>query len=123
MGLSTKREAPELGTSGFSPTAEDDRVVLGKYSDKYFFEEDAAVVVEKFTNAHQVVMEVGHYVAALDGELWEEQVTLCQVNARGGTGGANYNLASRGVDVGTGGARGHVEVTCAGVDNVSIGLG
>ena len=75
MGLRTKREAPELGTSGFSPTTEDDRVVLGKDSDGYFFEEDAAVVVTQFTNNHQVVMEVGNYVAALDGKLWGEQVT------------------------------------------------
>ena len=64
-----KVEAPELGTSGLSPDTEDDRVILGKNSDRCFFEDDAAVVVAQFTNAHQVVMEVGHYVAALDGEL------------------------------------------------------
>ena len=69
MGLRTKREVPDFGTSGFSPTTEDDRVILVKDSDGCFFEEDAAVVVAQFTNAHQVVMEVGHYVAALDGEL------------------------------------------------------
>ena len=40
-----------------------------------FFEEDAAVVVAQFTNDHQIVMEVRHYVAALDGKLREEQVT------------------------------------------------
>ena len=75
MGLRTKRESPELSTSGFLPTTEDDRVILGKNSDICFFEDDAAVVVAKFTNAHQVVMEVGHYLAALDGEIREEQVT------------------------------------------------
>ena len=69
MVLRTKIEAPDIGTSGFSPTTEDDRVILVKDSDGCFFEEDAAVVVAQFTNAHQVVMEVGHYVAALDGEL------------------------------------------------------
>ena len=46
-----------------------------KNSDVYFSEEDPEVVVAKFTNAHHVVMEVMHYVAALDGELQEEQVT------------------------------------------------
>ena len=30
MGLEAKGEAPELGTSGFSSTTEDDRVILGK---------------------------------------------------------------------------------------------
>ena len=69
-------------------TAEDERVILGVNSEGCFFKEYAAVVVAKFTNAHQVVMEVGHYVAALDGDLPEEQVTLCQGNVRGGTGGA-----------------------------------
>ena len=33
MGLGTKREAPELGTGGFSPATKDDIVVLGKESD------------------------------------------------------------------------------------------
>ena len=75
MGLRTKKEARELGTSGFSPTTEDDRVILGKNSGGCFSEEDAAVVVTQFTNAHQVVMEVRYYVADLDGELREEQVT------------------------------------------------
>ena len=68
-------------------------------------------------------MEVGHYVAALDGELPEEQVTLCQGNVRGGTGGAGYNLVSRGFDVGTRAVRVHVEVTRAGVGNGGVGLG
>ena len=77
MGLRTKREETELGTSGLLPTTEDDRIVLGKDSDGCFFEEDAAVVVAQFTNAHQIVMEVGHYVSALEGELREEQVTRC----------------------------------------------
>ena len=40
-----------------------------------FFKEDAEVVVDQFSNAHQVVMEVKHYVAALDGKLQEEQFT------------------------------------------------
>ena len=69
MGLRTKREVPELGTSGFSPTTEYDRVILVKDSDGCFCEEDAAVVVAQFTNAHRVVMEVRNYVAALDGGL------------------------------------------------------
>ena len=30
MGLKTKRKAPDLGTSGFSPTTEDDKVILEK---------------------------------------------------------------------------------------------
>ena len=42
---------------------------------------------------------------------------------RGATGGADYNLASRGVDVGTGGARVHVEVTRTGVSNGGVGFG
>ena len=41
---------------------------------------------------------------------------------RGATDGADYNLASRGVDVGTGGARGHVEVTRTIIVNVRVGL-
>ena len=102
---------------------EDDKFVLGKDSDQYFFEENAAVVVTKFTNAHQVVMGVGHYVAAIDGEILEDQVTQYLRNMKGATGGANYNLESRGVDVGTGGAQSHVEVTRDGVNNVSVGLG
>ena len=65
-------------------------------------------MVAQFTNDHQVVMEAGHYVAAIDGELWEEQVTGCRGNMMGATGGADYNLASQGVDVGTGGPWGHV---------------
>ena len=32
-------------------------------------------MVEFFSNAHQVVMGVRHFVAALDGELREEQAT------------------------------------------------
>ena len=52
MGLGAKGEAPELGTSGFLPTTEDDRVVLGKNSDGCFFKEDAAVVVAQLSNAH-----------------------------------------------------------------------
>ena len=70
--------------------------------------EDAAVVVTQFSNDHQVVMKVRHYVASLDGDLREEKVTRCRGNMRGGTGCSNYNLESRGVDVGTGGARVHV---------------
>ena len=80
-------------------------------------------MVAKFANDHQVVTEVRHYVAALDGEIWEEQVTWCRVNTRGDTGGADYNLASRGVGVVTGGARGHVEVTHNGVGNGSVVIG
>ena len=75
MGLGAKGEAPELGTSGFSPTMEDEIFILGKNSDRCFFIEDAAVVVTQFANVHQVVMEVRHYLDALDGGLWEEQVT------------------------------------------------
>ena len=41
---------------------------------------------------------------------------------RGGTDGANYNLEKRGVDFGTGGARGHVEVNRTGVGNGRVGL-
>ena len=40
----------------------------------------------------------------------------------GSTGSAEKKLDSRGVDVGTGDARGHVEITHAGVINGSIGL-
>ena len=40
-----------------------------------FFEDYAAVEVTQFINAHKVVMKVSHYVATLDGELGEEQVT------------------------------------------------
>ena len=75
MGLGTKREVPELGTGGFLPAMEDDSVILGKDSDRCFFEEDAAAVVTNVFDAHQVVMEVRHYVTDLDGELREEQVT------------------------------------------------
>ena len=64
--LGKKREAPYLGTGGFSPSTEDNSVVLGKDSDGFFFEEDAAVVVTQFSDAYQVVMEVRHYVTALD---------------------------------------------------------
>ena len=41
----------------------------------FFSKEDVAVVVTQFINAHQVLIEVRHYMEALDGELWEEQVT------------------------------------------------
>ena len=75
MDLGDKGEAPELSTSGFLPTTEDDRVILGGNSDCFFFKEDAAVMVAQFANSHQVLMEVRHYVASLDGELQEEQVT------------------------------------------------
>ena len=56
MCLGTNRKASELGTSAFLPVTEDDSVVLGKYSDGCFFEEDTAVVVTKFADAHQIVM-------------------------------------------------------------------
>ena len=42
-----------------------------------FFKEEVAVLVAQFTNTHQVVMEVENYVAALDGDLREKQVTRC----------------------------------------------
>ena len=42
---------------------------------------------------------------------------------RGDTGGANYNLESRVVDFGTGGAQGNVEVTRAGLGNGRVGFG
>ena len=42
---------------------------------------------------------------------------------RGDTRGANYNLDSIGVDVDTGGAQSHVEVTCTGVGNGRVRLG
>ena len=42
---------------------------------------------------------------------------------RGATGGANYNLDSKGVDVGTGVAQVHVEVTRTGVGIGRVGLG
>ena len=75
MGLGIKRKAPELGTSEFSPATEDVSVVSGKDSDRFFFEEDAAVVVTNIYDAHKVVMEVRHYVTALDGVLRGEQIT------------------------------------------------
>ena len=34
-GLRKKREAPDLGTSGFFPATEDDGIVLGKYSEGF----------------------------------------------------------------------------------------
>ena len=80
-------------------------------------------MVEKFTNFYQVVMKVGHYVDDIDGELWEDQVIGYQGNVRGATGGANYKLESIGADVGTGCARGHIEVTRTRVGNVRVRLG
>ena len=56
MRLRAKREAPELGTSVFSSTMEDERVILGENSGGCFSKEDAAVEVAQFANAHQVVM-------------------------------------------------------------------
>ena len=47
----------------------------GGNSEGCFFKEDAVVVVAQFTNFHQVVMVVRHFVDALGGELQEEQVT------------------------------------------------
>ena len=80
-------------------------------------------MVAQSANSHQVVMEVRHCVAALYGEIREEQVTRCRGNMRGVTGGANYKLESRGVDVDTEGARGHIEVIRTGVGNGRVGLG
>ena len=74
--MNAKREAPELATSGLSPTKGDDRFILGGNSDVYFLEEDAAVVVAQFANSHKDVMELRHYVAALDNEIREEQVFM-----------------------------------------------
>ena len=74
MDLGVKGETPDLGTSGFLPTTEDDRVILKK-TVTYFFKEDAGVVVAQFANAHQVVTEVRNYVAVLDGDIREEQGT------------------------------------------------
>ena len=74
MVLATKREASKLGISGFSLATEDDIVVLVKDNDRCFFKEDVAVVITQFSDAHQVVMEVRHYVTALYGDLWEEEV-------------------------------------------------
>ena len=80
-------------------------------------------MVAQFANAHEVVMEVRHHVVALDGDLREDQVARCRGNMRGATGSAKYNLESRGADVGTGCARGHVEVTRTRVGNGRVRLG
>ena len=74
MGLGTKREAPNLGTGGFLPSMEDDSGILGKDSDRCFFEDDTEVVVTQFSDAHKVVMEVRYYVTAHDGYIREDQV-------------------------------------------------
>ena len=53
----------------------------------------------KFPNPHQVVMEIGYDVPAGDREPWEEHITRCSRDMRGGTRGDNKNLQSRGVYV------------------------
>ena len=90
--MGSKGEAPELDTSGFLQTTDDDRIILGENRYGCFFKEDAAVVVAQFANAHQVMMKVRHYVAAPDGELLEEQFVRCKGNMRGATSGNNYNF-------------------------------
>ena len=75
MVLGGNREAPDLGTGGFLPSAEDDIIILVKYSDGYFFEDNTAVVVTQFSDSHHVVMEVRQYITSLGGELQEDQVT------------------------------------------------
>ena len=123
MGLITKREAPEIGTGEFLSATEDDSVILGKDSDGCFFFKYATVVVTQFADAHQVVMKVRHCVTSLDGGLWKEQFTSCPGNMWVDTGSVKNNLESIGVDLRTGGARGHVEFTHAGVGNDSVRLG
>ena len=64
-----------------------------------------------------VVMEIGYDVPAGDREPWEEHITRCSRDMRGGTRGDNKNLQSRGVYVEAGGVGCQIEVTCSGVGN------
>ena len=76
-------------------------------------------MVTKFPNHHQIVMEIGHDVPARDREPREEHITRFSRGMRGFTGGANNNLQSGGVDIGTGGTRFKIEVTRAVIVNGS----
>ena len=80
-------------------------------------------MVTQFSDANQIVMEVRHYVTALDGDLREEQAKLCRGNMRGATDSADNKLTRRGDEVGTRGAQGYAESTCARVVNESVRLG
>ena len=79
-------------------------------------------MVTQFSDANQIVMEVRHYVTPLDEDLREEKAKLFRGNMQGGTGSADNNLVSRGVDIGTGGVKGHAESTCSRVANDSVRL-
>ena len=102
ISLGKERKTPEFGAGEFAPAAKDDHVVLVEHSDRGFSEQNLAVLVTKFPNPHQVVMEIGNDVPASDRYPWEEHITRCSRDMWGGTGGANNNLQSGGVDVGAG---------------------
>ena len=72
--MGTRIEAPDLGTGGFLTAMEYDSVILGKDSDRYFFEEDATVEITQFFDDHKVVMEVRYYETNHGEELQEDQV-------------------------------------------------
>ena len=68
-------------------------------------------MVAKFTNPHQVVIEIGHDVPTSDRETRQEHITICSRDMRGATGSADYNLQRGGVGIGAGGTRCQIEFT------------
>ena len=50
-------------------------------------------------------MEIGHDVPARDRDPREDHIKIFSRDMRGATGGANKNLQSGGVDIGSGGTR------------------
>ena len=68
-------EAPKFGTGFFSVAAEKHGVLAGEDGDGCFVEEDAAVMVTEWADAHQIVMKVGHDVAGGGRKLRQQDVT------------------------------------------------
>ena len=83
------------------------------------FQTNLAVVVTKFPNLYQIVMEIGYDSTTRDRETREEHTTRCSRDMQGSTGSADYNLHSGGVEIGAGGTRCQIEVTRSGVGNGS----
>ena len=92
MCLGKEIKTPELGAGEFATAAKDDHFVLGEHSDHSVFFKNLAVVVTKFPNIYQIVMEIGYDAITGDRKTREEHITRCSRDMRGATGGAENNL-------------------------------
>ena len=96
-------KSPEFGAALFAPAAGEDVVVAGVDCDSLLFKRNAAALVTKWSNAHQIVMELGHDVPRDAWKVTEQEVTRCSGDVQRSTSGANKDLERVGVDACAGG--------------------